>query len=77
MANWEPIGWVEVESSNLPPRKFTKVYLEIKLIGDRPMYRAKLDQFNYATVVKITSRSCNAQFTWDGVIYYINVPYWD
>ena len=75
MANWEPLERTLATAAGL---KSLEVLVEVRLIGGKPFYRAKLGNYDYANIIKVSnSNSCNAKFSWERTFYYLSVPYWD
>ncbi|MDE6805004.1 MAG: hypothetical protein K2J29_10270 [Muribaculaceae bacterium] len=83
MADWEEIGKTTAKP-NIIGGKNLIVSIHVKLIGSNPMYKVRLPNGSYEIVIKYPLKnmrsyysSYNAQFTYDGQEYLLNVPYWD
>lgn len=82
MADWENIEKTTA-SPEVTGDELT-VFIDVKLIGNKPMYRARIDANNSVVIVKYPLENSssyyqgyNAQFTYKNRRYLLNVPYWN
>lgn len=82
MEDWKSLDWVKAHGKTIVEETkknvIISVGLEVKLLGDKPFYQARVSNIDTVIITK-TSNSCafNAKFTWEGITYFLNVPYWD
>lgn len=83
MADWEYIGTATARNECHTIDDDLTVFVDVKIIGGFPMYRARIVDNDSINIVKyplensrVYSSGYNAQFTYRNNTYLLNVPYW-
>ena len=82
MEDWKSLDWVKAHGKTTyegTTKEVTiSVGLEVKFFGEKPFYQARVSNLGTVIITKTSNRcSFNAKFIWEGITYFLNVPYWD